>query len=139
MMLPHQLIIRETKSGVGGYSDRWKIVINPKYEHNEGIFAHEYEHLKQWYVMTILSVSVLLLFAIFVSAFALLLLPFTVWVRRLVYNNITSYRQYAEVAAFQKQMAISPTDTDHYEKALASHYRLGITIAQARKLLYEGR
>ena len=140
MKLFYQLVLKETREGIGGYSDMWKIIINPKWEHNAGVFAHEYEHLKQWYVMTALGVIGVLALAFFLTPYALVLLPSTFWFRRWVYRWHTPYRKYAEVAAFKKQMALDPTTTDHYERGLASSvYRLNITIPQARRLLYEDR
>lgn len=145
MKLFYRLIIEETKPGVAGYSDRWKIVINPKYENNVGVFQHEYEHLKQWYVMFLVGI---MLSSIVGSWFyqvegaligALIGAYPSIWLRRLVYNNCEPYRKWAEVQAFRRQINYlsSPANIQWIIDALVNRYRLNTTEEEIRKLLNE--
>lgn len=141
MRIPHQLIINDEYPV--GVSKMWKIIINTKYKNNVSVFEHEYEHLKQWYVMVIVG---LIISSTIGSWFyqvegamygALLGLSPSFWLRRWVYSYYEPYRKWAEVQAFKKQILHSPSPHgDHFVNALVDNYRLNTTKEEIRALLY---
>lgn len=147
MKLFYQLIIKETKAGTAGHSDMWKIVIHPKWENNKGIFAHEYEHLKQWYVLLLVGLmltSFVVLaahhwFGPSVAAIAGAVGVYqSFWFRRWLYNYYEPYRKWAEVQAFKAQIPklLSPVDDRWIVDALVNRYRLDTTEDEIRQMLY---
>lgn len=64
--------------GVGGMAQGPLVTIHPKYEADEGIHAHELEHVRQWWV--------------------------TLTLHALLYLFVRRYRLWAEARAYREQM-----------------------------------
>ena len=139
MKLPHY--IQVTTSTEYGDSKFCRIRLNPNYKDNAGLVAHEYTHVKQWYVGLVvglaLTLFVYIVFGRVDSAFyALILAPF--W-KDLAYTFIKPCRLFLEVQAFAKQINVEPTEHHEYyvkayAKSLVDNYNLSITedVAELR-------
>ena len=111
------------------------VKINPKFQYDTGLHAHEYEHVKQWYKMSFMLGVILLGLSAIYSQNLLVLTPLIFTVHGLAYTYITKYRQYCEVQAFKEQLKHSPDDLDYFAKYLSAWYKLDITGETAKKLL----
>ena len=133
MPLPHK--ISYTNAVKGGESNLLFVRINPKYKDDDGLHAHEYEHVLQWYKMTFILAVLLLGASVIYSEQLLVAAPFIITVHGLAYTFIKDYRQYCEVRAFKEQLKHSPNDLDFFADYLATSYNLKLTTEEARKLL----
>ena len=113
------------------------VVIRPVYleRGDEGIHAHELEHVRQFWTMAASLAIVLLLvlpaeWRAFSAALPLLVHPF-------MYRFVRGYRLEAEVSAYQVQLAFSPAgaSADWAAEALATKYDLNISREDARAML----
>ena len=132
MKLPHYIQI--TKDIEYGDSKLCRIRLNPKYKDDKGLIAHEYTHVKQWYVG--LGVGLILTLAVYLLSdrvdytfYSVLLAPF--W-KGLAYTFIKPCRLFFEVAAFAKQISIASKEHhEYYIKAYAgiitTNYNLSVT------------
>ncbi len=133
MKLPHK--VSYTMGVRGGDAKLFYVRINPKYKDDKGLHAHEYEHVKQWYKMTLICSAMMLgVMAIFSTDFWVLL-PMCATVHGLLYTFSTAYRLYCEEHAFKAQMKHNPDSLDFFADALASYYDLSITVEQAKSIL----
>lgn len=133
MKLPH--VLRYTDKVEGASQKLFVIRINPKYKGDEGLYAHEYEHLKQWYMVTLVSLAFLLCLVYFVSSsfYSLIIIPF--FVHNLLYR-LRVYRKWAEVRAFKEHLKhYNGEHLDWAANALSKDYNLNITFEQAKTLL----
>jgi hypothetical protein len=100
-----------------------------------GIHHHEYEHVTQWYIITILS----FIFMIFVSCFNSDLIYFSticLSVNSILYKMVPSYRLYAEVFAYKTQAKFDSVDnTEKYARFICDNYGLNINKETAIKLI----
>ena len=132
MKLPHT--VEYTDSVAGGDARMFRIRINPKYQFDKGLMAHEYEHVKQWYLTLLFAVPLLLAGYFYNVNFYIyaVIVPF---IYGLMYN-LKAFRSFVEVLCYRKQLAHYETDkTEWAAKVLAEKYDLGITAKQAEKLL----
>jgi hypothetical protein len=102
------------KEGLGGYARLWFVRIRPKYKDDQGILAHELEHVRQWWCNPI--------------------------GHGLMYLFIKSYRRWAEVRAYKIQLALPPANggehfLKHFAGALSTKYGLKISVEEAERLL----
>ena len=144
-MLPHKvtLVERIGKSKIGfsspqGSSKFMFIKILRAFSDDVGLYAHEYEHVKQWYMFfgIGLAACVALYFLGFTSA-AVILAPSTVALKGLLYTFVRPARKWMEVQAFREQIR-HYRDEDHLEffsKSLSENYNLKITKEEALRLL----
>lgn len=101
--------------GVGGMAQGPLVTIHPKYEADEGIHAHELEHVRQWWV--------------------------TLTLHSLLYLFVRRYRLWAEAKAYRAQMRYVDRrghrmTLDEAAVCLAHpRYRLGLTHGQAIEAL----
>lgn len=117
-------------------------IIRPSYRGVADIEAHELEHVKQWWLATILS-TIALGFCAFVAHRNMgininQLAPFALVppnVHGLLYLMSKNYRLRAEVAAYRVSMQHRPDGIDHYAKLIATKYKLRISTYQAKRLL----
>ena len=140
MKLPHYIkITNDTEYGDSKFCG---IRLNPKYKDDAGLIAHEYTHIKQWYV-GLAAGLILTLFAYLVSDrvdytfYTLLLAPF--W-KGFAYTFIKPCRLFLEVQAFAAQIIIEPKEHHEYyikayAKSLADNYNLSITKEEAGQKL----
>ena len=140
MKLPHYIQI--TKDTEYGDSKLCRIRLNPKYKDDKGLIAHEYTHVKQWYVGLLIGLVISLgVYFIFERAdytfLSLVLAPF--W-KGLAYTFIKPCRLFFEVAAFAKQISIAPKEHhEYYIKAYAgiitTNYNLSVTNEEVTEKL----
>ena len=140
MKLPHYIKI--TSDTEYGDSKFCRIRLNPKHKNDEGLIAHEYTHIKQWYA-GLAAGLVLALFVCLVfgradyTFYALMLAPF--W-KEMAYTFINPCRLFLEVQAFAAQISIEPKEHQGayvraYAKSLADNYNLSITKEEAEHRL----
>ena len=140
MKLPHYIKI--TNDTAYGDSKFCGIRLNPKYKNDAGLIAHEYTHVKQWYVgLAAGLILTLLVYLVFDRAdytfYALILAPF--W-KGFAYTFIKPCRFFLEVQAFAAQISIEPkehqgTYVRAHAKSLADNYNLSITKEEAEQRL----
>ena len=135
MKLPYK--ISYTHSVKGGSARMFWVKINPKFQYDAGLHAHEYEHVKQWYKMSFMLGVILLGLSAIYSQNLLVLTPLIFTAHGLAYTYITNYRKYCEVKAFKEQLKHSPNDLDYFAKYLSTWYNLSIRLDEAKKLLSE--
>ena len=133
MKLPYK--ISYTHKVKGGSAKMFFVKINPKYKDDEGLHAHEYEHVVQWYKLSFMCIVILLGLAVIHSDQLFYFAPLALTAHGLAYTYITKYRQYCEVKAFKEQVIRSPKHLDYYAEALANNYRLSLRLDEAKALL----
>lgn len=139
MKLPHLVIYTDRlPDGVAGAANGPVVRIRSAYRSDAGLHAHEYRHVQQWYlasVMTALLQAVLVLVCGGVQDTLLALWPAALASHSLAYLLWPHYRLWAEVDAYRAQMRYG-LSLDAAAARLASPvYGLGLTPARARSLL----
>jgi hypothetical protein len=133
MKLPH--ILRYTDGVEGGKQFAFVIRINPKYKDDKGLFAHEYEHLKQWYIFLIIS-SIIVYGGLFYGYHIFSYFVAVPLVGHNLLYRFKAYRRWSEVKAFRKQLEhYTPDKINWAANHLARYYQLDITVAEAKRLL----
>jgi hypothetical protein len=137
-MVPH--IIKYTDdmpAWMGGYAKWFYIAIRPKYKDDKGIHAHELEHVKQWWITSIISCALLAFwiwyagekFPYWYSVMGLVVFQF-------LYSTFDSFKLKMEVLAYKKQLPHYPDDrTKLFAGFIANKYGLEITAEEAEQLL----
>ena len=120
--------------GIGGTAQGPYIRIRPKYKDDKGIHAHEEEHVRQWWVLTIFSAFALLVGAEYLQQ-PLWIAIASVGVHGLLYLLVPQYRLWAEVEAHKAQLKYSPGNEALFGWRIANKYKLKITAEEAEKLL----
>jgi hypothetical protein len=125
------MLVRYTDKVKGGHKMKMLpfIEINPKYKNDKGLHAHEYEHVKQYFMLGIPAFIICLLLSNWLVAVIALIATHDV-----LYTFIRGYRQWCEVTAFRKQLKMGG-DIYKASHLLASGYDLSITEKQAYTLL----
>lgn len=100
--------------GSAGVANAFVVRIRPDYRDDRGLLVHELEHVRQWWVMPVIS--------------------------DLLYLFSRRYRLWAEVRAYRKQVDVYPPEhREHYVNAaarlLVRKYRLKICLKKAKRLL----
>lgn len=132
MKLPHY--VRYTDSVKAGDARAFYVRINPKYKNDEGLHAHEYEHVKQWYLSVLIAIPVWCVIFMFDNSIGSFLLPLTLVSKQIAYKTIPALRFYLEVKAFRAQLKVYGYTPEFFEwaaDALATEYNLNITKEQA--------
>jgi Flp pilus assembly protein TadB len=136
MSFPH--IIRYTDKmpdNVGGYARWFYIAIRPKYKDDKGIHAHELEHVRQWWVLTIVGAA-LIAGACHILGHPYIYAALGTAIHPLLYKFVRPYRQWAEVQAFKEQLKHhEPSYVTNLARRLSRGYGLKITVEQAERLL----
>lgn len=105
------------------------VKMNPTYKQDKGLHVHEYEHIKQYFM---------LFFVV-----GLICTPFLHWVfslllatssHDLLYTFSAKYRQWCEVQAFKAQLKVGGS-INKAAKALSEDYELNISFNEAKRLL----
>lgn len=117
-------------------------LVRPKYRGVQAVVEHERTHIKQWALTTFLTAWACA-FAAFVlnkhlgftclDLLPLLAVPPSA--HGLLYLTMRKYRLWAEVQAYRVSLAYRPDQIDHYANVLASKYKLGLAVHEARELL----
>lgn len=133
MKLPYYLQVADAVK----YADSklCRIRINPDYENHEGLMAHEYEHVKQWYAVFLpLILAAIITWLSGAKVFAIALAVLAILGKDLAYTFIRRVRFELEARAYRKQLEVQgPQNLEVFAKALAENYDLGITIEEARE------
>ena len=137
MKLPHR--IKYTDKVKQGEARLFTISINPAKRGDIGLYTHEYEHIKQWYLC--LAVGLLLALGVYLLlgnlTASLFVAAVSVSLKGILYSYVKPFRKLAEVKAFRAQIKVTEGEhVDFFANALANDYKLGITHNQAIKLLY---
>lgn len=116
---------------VGGAANAFVVRIRPKYKDDKGIHRHEYEHVKQWYVVSTFAIAAIAIGSYLVG-YSIGLATLGLAVHSMAYLFIDKYRLLSEAMAFAKQVKPDYSDIDTMSARLAGeHYNLGITQGQA--------
>lgn len=128
--------------GVGGEARGPLVRIRPKYRDDQGIHAHEYEHVRQWWTAGLAGATLIVLFALAIhlpQAASLAALGFLA--HPLGYALWPRHRLWCEVQAYREQMRHPDrnggflTLDDAAGRLALPIYKLGITLAQASIIL----
>jgi hypothetical protein len=134
-MIPHILIYTDSlDEGIGGQANGPVVRIRPKYRDDKGLHAHELEHVKQWWIATILSAALI--------AAGLYHFQEPLWgaigsigVHGLLYKLVPAYRLWCEVQAHKVQAEYSPQSIAFFAQRIATMYGLNITAEEAEQRL----
>jgi hypothetical protein len=124
---------------MGGYAKWFYIAIRPKYREDKGIHAHELEHVKQWWITTILAALAIAGVCYYQQApywYCLLsLVAFD-----LLYSTFQRFKLQCEVWAYREQLKHYPDDrTALFAKFISTKYGLeGVSQEYAERLLRAG-
>lgn len=102
------------KEGFGGVAKWCRVKIRPKYRDDRGLLEHELTHVKQWYR--------------------------TLFLHPVLYKFCAKYRLRSEVEAYRVQLRFYPKSRqvalkNHFAEAIASKYRLNVSVGRAFALL----
>jgi hypothetical protein len=120
---------------MGGYAQWFYIAIRPKYKDDKGIHAHELEHVKQWWLTT-------LLFAIMIAAicyrtgFDYGFVGLSLVAYQLLYGLVPWFKLRCEVECYKEQMKHYSDDrAPLFAKFISEKYNLNVTQQHALNLL----
>jgi hypothetical protein len=122
--------------GVGGAANGPYVRIRPKYKKDKGLLQHELEHVKQWWITTILAALAIAGVCYYQQApywYCLLsLVAFD-----LLYSTFQRFKLQCEVWAYREQLKHYEDDrTALFAKFISTKYGLeGVTPERAEKLL----
>jgi len=134
-------LVESLPNGFGGTAQGPLIKLLPKYQHDVGLIEHEKTHVRQWYALMALGLSVCALLALL----ALLASP-GFWIgcvvapllHPLLYKFIRPYRLWSEVRAYRKQIAVGGYVSNAFAvAALVDKYGLSLSIDEAKALLFD--
>jgi hypothetical protein len=124
---------------MGGYAKWFYIAIRPKYKDDAGIHAHEIEHVKQWWITSIVATSLIAAIVWYTKSpqHYYIYSSLGLVVFQLLYMAFPQFKLKMEVLAYKKQLPHYPDDrTALFAKMIATKYGLeGITPEYAEKLL----
>jgi hypothetical protein len=134
MQYPLTFYVDSLPPGIGGCANGPVIRILKKYKGDRGLLCHEMEHVKQWWIATIVS-AVLLAAGLYHFQEPLWGAIGSIGTHGLLYKLIPAYRLWAEVQAHKVQLQYSPTALSHFAKRIATKYSLNVTPEKAEQLL----
>ena len=117
------------------------VLIKPQYKEDKGLHEHEFVHVRQWLVVTIITALVcFIIYTIWLDeAFGsngLLIFAIAPTTHGLLYKFSRNYRLYCEVEAYKLQAKYYSDDRRSvFGKFIAEDYDLDITQKEATKLL----
>lgn len=140
MAYPHLTFYTDNlPANFGGCANAFVVRIRPKYRDDAGIHAHEYEHVRQWYVGVALGALAACLMNLIPSAWAALwplALSAGCALHPLAYLLLPRYRLWAEAAAYRIQLRHYPDDrTRLFAGFIAANYGLGVSVDEAEAAL----
>jgi hypothetical protein len=128
---------------MGGYAKWFYIAIRPKYKDDKGIHAHELEHVKQWWIVTLLTAAIICGLVWYTQApiayyqYA----GISVAMLDLLYSSVDRFKLQCEVWAYKAQLRVNAEQgvkdyTKLYAGWIATKYGLsGVTAERAERLL----
>jgi hypothetical protein len=124
---------------MGGYAKWFYVAIRPKYRDDKGIHAHELQHVKQWWITTLLATALIAAAVWYTKAptYQYILCGLGLVAFDLLHSTFQRFKLQLEVWAYKKQIPHYPDDrTAMFAKMIATKYGLeGITPEYAEKLL----
>ncbi len=121
--------------GFGGFTRTFLVYIRPKYKDDVGLHEHEYMHVKQWWVTTIISCLAIYLASQhfgFETGFSILGMA----VYSLLYDIVPWFKLRMEVQAYRKQMQCYPDDrSEYFATVIANKYELKVSVDKVLKML----
>ena len=114
------------------------ITVSEYHRGNRALLAHEIEHAKQWWIGLLASLVVGAILYGFGGSegVALSIAAYGIGMHSTAYLAIRPYRQWCEVEAYKKQIAVGNyKDKTFAINALVDMYRLNITRQEAARLL----
>lgn len=128
--------------GVGGRAIGPLVLIRPKYREDAGIHAHEAEHVRQWWMMTLPAGLIIGLVVLSSDIVPLIgLMPLVLVVYNVLYALNLAYREWCEATAYREQMRYPDRHGGYLsidaaaERLALPMYRLDLTPDQARNIL----
>lgn len=104
------------------------IIVRPEKRNDAGLVAHELTHVAQWVALMLLA----LLVAFLCPPYAPEIAGASIGLHALAYLAIPAYREWAEVAAYRRQLRYYPDDRrDLFAGFISARYGLSITKAEA--------
>lgn len=94
---------------MGGCASFWFIKIRPKYVNDQGLLAHELEHVRQWWWLLFLH--------------------------PILYKYNRKYRLNCEVEAYKKQLIFYPERTEYIAERICTLYDLRVAKDVVLKML----
>jgi hypothetical protein len=128
---------------MGGYAKWFYVAIRPKYKDDRGIHAHELEHVKQWWITTLIA-ALLIAGTVYhkqVEPVHYIYTGFALVVFDLLYSTIPWVKLQCEVWAYKAQLRVNAEQgfKDHtklYAGWIATKYGLeGVSAERAERLL----
>lgn len=143
-MWPHLVIYTDDLGAdFGGTAKGFVIRIRPKYRGDQGLLRHELEHVRQWWVSSLVTAALLCAPVIGFDLHPSWLFPAVVWSalpHRLAYLLSRRYRLWAEVRAYRVQMRYPDATGGSLSASRAAQfliqpkYRLGLDYPAALAL-----
>jgi hypothetical protein len=107
------------------------IFIRPKFREDEGLYHHELLHVKQWFVVSVVS-------ALILGMVSLSLLPLSIAVFGIMYSKWSHFRLMCEVSAYKKQSKYYTDPKQRLQKFagfISDHYGLHVSKISIEKKL----
>ena len=124
-------------NGFGGTAQGPLIKILSKYKDDAGLLAHEKTHVRQWYVVLALVLSLSALVTLMVSSSLWPLCGLALFSHQLLYRFVRPYRRWSEVKAYRKQIATGGYANNEFAvNALVERYDLNLSADEAKALLF---
>ncbi len=120
--------------GFGGQTTGPIVKIRPKYKDDKGLHEHEYEHVNQWWITTLISAALYYALYYFQGA-PIEMLPLVVAVYSLLYEVVPWFKLKMEVAAYKVQNACYPDDrSSFFAWVVSTKYGLkDVDVAEVQK------
>lgn len=108
------------------------ILVRPEKRDDAGLVAHELVHVAQWAIGLFLGLLLTFLAASQGCPQWPYIAGASIGLHSLAYLTIPAYREWAEVAAYRRQLQCYPDDRrDLFAGFISAHYGLSITKAEA--------
>ena len=128
---------KDLSNGFGGTTKGPLIKILTKYKDDSGLLEHEKVHVRQWYAVLALMLSLSALVTLLVSTSLWPLCGLALVSHQLLYKLVRPYRRWSEVQAYRKQIAIGGyTSNEFAVNALVEKYNLNLSVNEAKMLLF---
>ncbi len=123
-----------------GVAKMFVVIIRPEYKSDKGLHEHEYMHVKQWYLTSLLFCAVIFMYCFQYAGLSIeesgLYSSFGIIAYTLMYGTIPRFRLWCEVQAYRKQLKYCAVDESaRFGKFISTAYDLDITAEAATKLL----
>lgn len=133
-MIPHIKITTEKMPANAAGMQVWFVIkLRKAFRTNQPLIAHELEHVKQWWMTTLIFAALLGALVYFIQPLwpIIALAPF---MHGALYTLLRPYRRWAEVGAHRAQVRAGG-DPASLAKHLSSAYKLKMTEAEAQRLI----